>query len=446
MQRLFVPKETREGETRVAATPDTVRRLIKDGLRVTVEAGAGLGSFIADADFREAGAEIADNRDTALRDADIVAHVNIPTTQLVWGMRKGASLISYIWPADEPQRELIGVLKEHEISALAMDAIPRITRAQKDDALSSQANLAGYKAVLLAAAKLPKIFPMMTTAAGTIRPARVVVIGAGVAGLQAIATAKRLGAIVEVSDVRPEVKEQAQSLGATYIEVEGVEVKQGTGGYAAEQSEEFKRKQQELLHERIAAADVVISTALIPYRDAPKIISEQMVKDMRPGSVIVDLAAERGGNCELTKPGAMDHVAHGVTIMGAIKLEDTVSVHASQTYAKNIQNLLSDLLKEGALEWDLEDAIVDGALITHAGEIRHARTREMLGLGELKQAEPAPAEAQAEEPAPEATQDAQAEANQAAEASSNQAEPAKAAEQDSSQASESETKSEGEGA
>jgi len=425
MQRLFVPKETRAGETRVAATPDTVKRLIKDGLKVVVEAGAGLGSFISDDEYRQAGAEIATSRDSALREADIVVHVNIPTTELVWGMQQGASLVSYIWPVDPPQHELMKVLAEHKISALAMDAIPRITRAQKDDALSSQANLAGYKAVLLAAAQLPKIFPMMTTAAGTIRPARVVVIGAGVAGLQAIATAKRLGAIVEVSDVRPEVKEQAHSLGATYIEVEGVEVKQGTGGYAAEQSEEFKRKQAELLHERIAAADVVICTALIPYRDAPKIVTEQMVKDMRPGSVIVDLAAERGGNCALTKPGDMNHVAHGVTIMGAIKLEDTVSVHASQTYAKNIQNLLSDLIKEGKLVWDLEDAIVQGALVAHAGEIIHAQTRQAMGLGEQK----APVKEEAkpsEEPKPEAGQDAQAEANAAAQSSSESGEAAQA--------------------
>ena len=388
MPTAFIPKETRKGETRVAATPATIKRLIKDGLSVSVESGAGLASSISDDEYRESGATIATDRASALGTADIVMQINVPSPEDVAQMKEGASLLSFLWSFDN--KELVEKLAGRKISAFAMDAIPRITRAQKDDALSSQANLAGYKAVIVAAMHLPKIFPMMTTPAGTIRPSKVVIIGAGVAGLQAIATAKRLGAIVEVSDVRPEVKEQAHSLGATYIEVEGSEELSGEGGYAKEQSDDFRRKQQETLHRHVAAADVVISTALIPYRPAPKIVTAAMVKDMRAGSVIVDLAAERGGNCDLTVPGETV-VKEDVTIIGAIKLEDTVAVNASEMYSKNIQNILSDVIKKGEFGWDTTDEIVDGSLITHQGEVRHPKTREAMGLPPLPEPVPEPA-------------------------------------------------------
>jgi NAD(P) transhydrogenase subunit alpha len=387
MPTVLIPKETRPGETRVAATPASIKRYIKDGFTVVVESGAGAGSSISDDEYKEAGASIATDRTQALGDADVVLMVNVPESADASLLKEGASTISYLWPYDN--LELVKLLADRKVSAFAMDAIPRITRAQKDDALSSQANLAGYKAVVLGACEMPKILPMMTTAAGTIRPAKVVIIGAGVAGLQAIATAKRLGAIVEVSDVRPEVKEQAESLGATYIEVEGVETKAGEGGYASEQSDEFKRKQQELLHQHVAAADMVVCTALIPYRPAPKIITAAMVRDMRDGSVIVDLAAERGGNCELTAPGETV-VREGIKIIGCIKLEDTVPVNASDVYAKNIQNVITDYTKDGALVWDLEDEIVAGALVTHGGDVIHAKTREALKLPPLEK--PAPPE------------------------------------------------------
>ena len=385
MPTAFIPKEMRPGETRVAATAATVKRLVKDGLTVVIEAGAGAGAFISDDEYKEAGATIATDRAQALAEADLVLQVNVPEIEQIEGMKEGASIVSYLWPFEH--QDHVKKLCEKKVSAFAMDAIPRITRAQKDDALSSQANLAGYKAVLLGATKLPKILPMMSTPAGTIRPARVVIIGAGVAGLQAIATAKRLGAIVEVSDVRPEVKEQAESLGATYLEVESDESLSGEGGYAKEQTEEFRKKQQELLHRHVAQADLVITTALIPYRPAPKIVTEEMVKDMRDGSVIVDLAAERGGNCALTVPGE-EAVREGVTILGCIKLEDTIPVHSSEMYAKNIQNLISDCMKDGELVWDYKDAIVlgedrGGGLITHEGEVQHGRTREAMGLPEL---------------------------------------------------------------
>ena len=379
MASIFVPKETAPGERRVAATPETVRRLVKDGHTVTVEQGAGLGAFYADDEYAKAGATLVADAAAGWSGADVVAHLNVPDAASLSRMRRGASFLGFFWPPEN--LELVRLAAERGISVFAMDALPRTTRAQKDDALTSQASLAGYKAVLLAASHLPRIFPLQMTPAGTIRPARVVVIGAGVAGLQAIATARRLGAIVEVSDVRPEVKEQAQSLGATYIEVEG-STAPGTGGYAADQSEEFKRKQQETLRAHLVAADAVICTALIPYRPAPRIVTEEIVRAMRPGSVIVDLAAERGGNCACTEAGRTV-VRHGVTIVGDLNLAATVSTHASDQYAKNVQNVLSDATKKGVFAWDLADEIVAGALVVHAGEVRHPKTREALGLPPL---------------------------------------------------------------
>ena len=390
MAAVFIAKEPTP-ERRVAATPETVKRLTKDGHQVSVQAGAGDGAFYSDAEFQAAGAATEPDAAKGWSSADIVCQFSVPAASSIAQMKQGASLVSFLWPMDN--LELVKLLAERKISAFAMDAIPRTTRAQKDDALTSQASLAGYKAVILAALHLPKIFPMQMTAAGTIRPARVVIIGAGVAGLQAIATAKRLGAIVEVSDVRPEVKEQVQSLGASYIEVKTDENLSTVGGYAKEQSEDFKKKQAEVLRAHLVAADAIITTALIPYRPAPKLIAAEVVQNMRPGSVIVDLAAERGGNCELTQPGKVV-VLHGITIVGELALANTVSVHASDQYAKNVQNVLSDGTKAGVFAWDLGDDIVAGgqvmdgqpfagALITHQGDVLHPKMREAMQLPPL---------------------------------------------------------------
>ena len=392
MPTVFVPKETRSGETRVAAIPATVKRMVKEGLSVTLEAGAGLTAHFADQEFTDAGATIATDRAQGWGTADVVLHINIPRAEEISLMKEGSSIITFLWAYEN--LELVKILQERKISCFSMDALPRITRAQKDDALSSQANLAGYKAAVLAAYHLGKIMPMMMTPSGTIRPSRVVVVGAGVAGLQAIATAKRLGANVEVSDVRPEVKEQAESLGATYIEVEGAEGYSSDSGYAREQTEDDKRRQQETLHKHVAAADAIITTALIPYRPAPKIITEAMLKDMRPGSVIIDLAAERGGNCAYTEAG-QTVVKEGVTIVGCVKLEDSVPVNASAMYGMNMFNILKDYLKEGQLVWNFEDEIVDGAMITHGGEVHHPKVREALGLPPK---EPPPEEKKEEPP------------------------------------------------
>jgi len=381
MTTVYVPKEPAEGETRVAATPATVRKLAAAGLQVVVEAGAGAGAFIADEAFAEAGATLQSDGAAGLAAADLVLQVSIPTEAQVDGMKEGASIVSFLWPYD--RLDLVKRMSERRLSAFAMDALPRITRAQKHDALSSQGNLAGYKAALMAAERLPRIFPMLMTAAGTIRPARVVIIGAGVAGLQAIATARRLGAVVEVSDVRPEVKEEAESLGATYIEVEGGAAS-GEGGYAAEQTAEQKERQQQVLEKHLAAADAIICTALIPYRPAPVIVKDSVVQKMKKGSVIVDLAAERGGNCECTVPGEVVEV-HGVTIVGTLNVPATLPAHASEMYANNIRNLVLDYVKDGAFAWDLEDEIVAGALICHDGEVRHPKVREAMGLPALQE-------------------------------------------------------------
>ena len=405
MAAIFIPKEHVPGEKRVAATPDTVKKLVKEGHSVSVQTGAGVGAFYADKEFLEAGALLEPEPQKGWGTADVVVQLNVPMASQISQMKEGASVISFLWAFDN--LEIVKLLAERKISAFAMDAVPRTTRAQKDDALTSQASLAGYKAVLLAALHLPKIFPMQMTAAGTIRPSKVVIIGAGVAGLQAIATAKRLGAIVEVSDVRPEVKEQVQSLGATYIEVKSDENLTAVGGYAKEQSEEFKKKQAEVLRSHLVAADAIITTALIPYKPAPKLIAADVVQAMRPGSVIVDLAAQRGGNCELTESGKTV-VKHGITIVGELELANTVTVHASDQYAKNVQNVLSDATKKGVFGWDLSDDIVGGgktkdgqtypgALITHNGEVLHPKVREALKLPPL--AAPAPVEPPKIEPA-----------------------------------------------
>jgi H+-translocating NAD(P) transhydrogenase subunit alpha len=393
MSVVFVRNESASGERRVAATPDTVRRFLADGHRVVVERGAGRLARLPDDEYVAAGATLGTSDD--VRTADVVLTVRPPDADLVGAMREGASIVGFLWLLD--RLDVARSLVARGASAFALDALPRTTRAQKSDALTSQASLAGYKAVVLAAARLPKIFPMQMTPAGTIRPAKVLVIGAGVAGLQAIATARRLGAVVEVSDVRPEVKEQVRSLGATYLEVAATAAT-GTGGYAAEQGEDFRRRQRELLADRVAAADVVVTTALVPYRPAPRIVTADMVARMRPGSVIVDLAAERGGNVEGTVPGETVDVG-GVTIVGELDLAASLSTHASEQYAKNVWSVVSDATKKGVFAWSLADEVVAGALVVHEGEVRHERLREAMGLPPLA-GTPSPSAPSSPTPAP----------------------------------------------
>lgn len=381
MPTVFVPTETREAETRVAANPDTVARLIKHGMTVQVQAGAGAASHIADEAFQKAGATIVADAATGYGAADLVFKLNPPSPGEINAMREGTTLVSFVNALTD--KAIVDALNARRISAIAMELVPRITRAQKMDALSSQANLAGYKAVIMAAEHLPKIFPMLMTAAGTIQPARVVIMGAGVAGLQAIATAKRLGAVVEVSDVRPAVKEQVESLGGKFIEVPTDETAEDAGGYATEQSEEFLARQRELVREKIVAADVVITTAAIPGRPAPKLVTEDMVEEMRDGSVIVDLAVASGGNCTLSEPGQIV-VRHGVTLIGKLEVPSLVAENATDMYAKNVLNLVGDMIdKEAGFHFDFEDEVVAGSVVCHQGEICHARVREAHGLSPL---------------------------------------------------------------
>lgn len=382
MAEIFIPKEIIQGETRVAAVPETVKRYIKAGATVKVQKDAGSSSFITNKEFEEAGAEIVNDVTAAYGSADLVLKVRQPVKNSDAGaeetdlMKEGALLITTLSPYGNP--DVIKHLMSKKISSISMDFIPRISRAQKMDTLSSQSNIAGYKAVLMAAVELPKYFPMLMTAAGTLKPAKVVVIGAGVAGLQAIATARRLGANVEVSDVRPAVKEQVESLGAKYIEVKSDESAEGEGGYAKEVSADFLKKQRELLHQHIAAADVVICTALVPGKKAPVIVGGDMVKSMKPGSVIVDLAVEMGGNCELSSPG-VDVVVYGVKIMGRLNVPASVPLHASETYSKNIMNLVLDMLKDGKITIDMQDEVIAGSIITHEGKLMQDRLKEVIG-------------------------------------------------------------------
>lgn len=376
MVTVFVPKEVRNGETRVAATPATVKRLVQEGFNVHIESDAGLQSCFSNKEYEEAGAAIEKSPAEGYAKADLVFLVNVPSKEQALACKEGATIISFLYPVSHPS--LVEILKERKINAYAMDAVPRITRAQKLDALSSQNNLAGYKAVLLAAVELPKIFPLLMTAAGTIRPAKVVVMGAGVAGLQAVATAKRLGAIVEVSDVRPAVKEQVQSLGAVFIELPVDPSMETSGGYAKEQSPEFLKKQEEITRKHLVDADVVITTALIPGKKAPILIKEEVVKQMRPGSVIVDMAAEQGGNCELTIQGQKIQ-RYGVSIIGFDNLPASVPFNSSEMYAKNILNVVLDNVdKHKHFSWNFDDEIVAQAMVVYNGEIRHKKALEAL--------------------------------------------------------------------
>ncbi len=371
--RVGVPKEIRTGEQRVALVPDVVKKLNTMGVSVSLQSGAGDLAGHGDADYA---ADIVQDEAALLGNADIVLTVNPLQAAQIEKLKDGAILIGYLNPWGDLDR--FTRLKQKNISALSMELIPRISRAQAMDALSSQASIAGYKAVLIASTLLGKFFPMLTTAAGTVRPSKVLVIGAGVAGLQAIATARRLGAIVEGYDVRAAVKDQVESLGAKFVDID---IKaEGAGGYARELTAEEKAQQQAILARHVAAADVLITTAAIPGRPSPKIISREMVEGMKGGSVIVDLAAEGGGNCELTQAG--ETLLHNrVKIHGPVNVPSTVSGHASELYAKNLLNLLGLLIKDGQIHIDLEDQILKDSLITHGGAIVNAQIRDKVEGG-----------------------------------------------------------------
>lgn len=375
--KVAIPKERAPDERRVALVPDTAAKLKAAALDVSVESGAGVGAYISDEAYESSGVKVVKTAESLLKDADAVLKVQAPSTDEVGLLNSGSVLISFLQPAT--QADVVKALAKHGVTAFSLELLPRISRAQSMDALSSQASAAGYKAVLMAAGRLGKFFPMMMTAAGTVAPARVLVMGAGVAGLQAIATARRLGAVVSAYDVRPAVKEEVQSLGATFIEL-ALESQQGEGGYAREQSEEFLRKQRELIGEHVAKSDVVITTAAVPGRHAPLLVTGDMVKAMRPGSVIVDLAAETGGNVELTQAGK-DLDVGGVTIIGTRNVPSTMPLHASQLFARNVMNLLLHLVKDGAINLDFQDEITKGSCVTHGGEIVNERAKQLLAPG-----------------------------------------------------------------
>ncbi|MEY4878684.1 MAG: transhydrogenase subunit alpha part 1 [Pseudomonadota bacterium] len=369
---IAIPKERHTGETRVAATPETVKKLKGLGLDIVVETGAGASIRVPDTDYEAMGAAIAPNAADTLRSADIVLKVRPPGSDEIALMKRGAILAALLSPATE--KDSIQKLADAGVDAFAMEFLPRISRAQAMDVLSSQANLAGYKAVIDAAAAFGRAMPMMMTAAGTIAPARVLVMGAGVAGLQAIATARRLGAIVSATDVRPATKEQVESLGATFVAVMDDEFKQAqtAAGYAKEMSPEYKAKQADLIAETIKKQDIVITTALIPGRKAPVLVTEEMVKTMKPGSVIVDLAAEQGGNCPLTKPNEVCEI-HGVTFIGYTNLPGRLAIDASSLYARNLFNFVSLFVdkKTGEAKLDWNDDIIKGSGVTRDGAFVH---------------------------------------------------------------------------
>jgi len=371
--RVAVPREITPGERRVALIPETVRRLSESGFEIKVEAGAGVASGYTDDAYREAGATIVGDTAALWAEGDVVLKVQRLREHPGLGRHEadlaaeGAAVISFFHPLTDP--ELVQRMAARRLTVFSMDLIPRITRAQKMDALSSQSTAAGYRAALVAAERLNHFFPMLMTAAGTIPPARVLVLGAGVAGLQAIATARRLGAVVQAFDIRPAAREQVESLGATFVGLE-LESAEDSGGYAKEVSEDVHRKEQELLLGLVRDSDAVITTALIPGKRAPVLITKEMVEAMKPGSVVVDLAAEAGGNCELTRAG--EEVDHGgVLVIGLANAASAVAHHASQMYSRNISSLLGHLVRDGQLQLDLEDEITRACCITHAGQILH---------------------------------------------------------------------------
>ncbi len=366
--KVNVPKEKNDFERRVAITPEVAQSLIKAGFEVNIEKDAGLNSYFDNAAYEKAGAKIVDDPNAIYRDADVILKVNAPTPAEIGQMKKESILISMMYASTN--QAIVEACQSAGISAFSMDAIPRISRAQKMDVLSSQANLAGYKAVMIGAAALGKIFPLLMTAAGTIKPSKVVIMGAGVAGLQAIATAKRLGAIVEVSDIRPETKEQVESLGGKFIEVKGDASVKLEGGYVKGVSDEFLKNQQVLIAKHISEADLVITTALIPGRKAPVLVTDDMVKSMKMGSVIVDMAVAQGGNCTMSEVNKTV-VKNGVTIIGESNLPSLLPLNASELYAKNIQAFLLHLATHEGFKWEMEEEITKGSLIVHKGQAVH---------------------------------------------------------------------------
>ena len=377
---IAVPKEILPGENRVACVPDVASKLIKAGFQIHIEKDAGLNAGYTNEMYEKAGAKIV-NLNELYVSADVVIKVQRPLDHPTAGkneldlIKEGTILITFLYPLNYP--ELAQKCAAKKVHVISMDMIPRTTLAQKMDALSSQANIAGYKSVIMCADTLGKIFPLLMTAAGTISAAKVVIMGAGVAGLQALGTAKRLGAVVEVSDIRPAVKEEVQSLGGKFIEVETDASMQDAGGYAKEASPEFLKKQKELIFKHITEADIVITTALVPGKKAPVLVTEDMIKHMRPGSVVLDMAVEFGGNCEISEMGKTVK-KHGVTIIGEPNLPSLVPTHSSEMYAKNLLNLIGYISKDGKVELNLENEIVKGALITYNGEVVHQRIKELL--------------------------------------------------------------------
>ncbi|HEY1889669.1 MAG TPA: NAD(P) transhydrogenase subunit alpha [Steroidobacteraceae bacterium] len=364
-------RESAPRETRVSLVPEVAEKLTQSGARVLLERAAGMSAQFPDAAYR--GVEWADSAAAVLEQSQVLLTVQPLSLERIQALRPGTVLVGFLQPY--ARHDEVKALKERRITSFAMELVPRISRAQSMDALSSQAAIAGYKAVLIAASHLQKFFPMLTTAAGTIRPSQVLVIGAGVAGLQAIATARRLGAVVEAYDVRSATREQVKSLGAKFVDT-GVSA-DGAGGYARELTDEEKRKQQEVLDSRIAVADAVVTTASVPGRPAPKIIQRSVVERMRPGSVIVDIAAEQGGNCELTRAGEV--VLHqGVKVIGAVGLAGELAYNASEMYARNLLNFLKPAIQKGELAIDWSDEVFDKACLTHAGEIKHEPTRKAI--------------------------------------------------------------------
>ena len=375
-----VPAETYPDERRVALIPAMAPKLTRAGLEVLVEPGAGAQAGYPDSAFETQGARLAPDRTAVFSSADVLVYVHGPAAagaDLAL-LRDGQVVVGLLDPLGAPAAA--GQLAERGVTAFALELVPRISRAQPMDALSSMATIAGYKAALMAAESLPKMYPMMITAAGTITPARVFVVGAGVAGLQAIVTSRRLGAVVHAYDIRPVVKEQVESLGARFVEL-GLETEgaEGAGGYARAMGEEFYRRQREVMAQVVAESDVVITTAAVPGRQAPTLITAEMVSGMRPGSIVVDLAAEGGGNCEPTRPRETVQ-AHGVTIVGPVNLPSAIPYHASQMYANNVAAFLGNLFADGRLRLNLEDPIIHDTLLTHAGEVRNTRVRELLDL------------------------------------------------------------------
>jgi H+-translocating NAD(P) transhydrogenase subunit alpha len=373
--QIGVPKETVEGERRVALVPEVVGKLKGQGLDVVVQRGAGAGALIPDEQYEEAGAKLVDDAGEAF-DSDVVVKVAPPTADEVERLRSDSVLIAFLQPLTNGDG--VRALAQAGVTSFALESVPRISRAQSMDALSSQANIAGYRAALIGAQELGRFYPMLMTAAGTIRPATVLVLGAGVAGLQAIATARRLGAVVQGFDVRAAVKEQVESLGAKFLEFDLGGDLEGTGGYAKELTAEQQAKQQELMAEAIGKVDVVITTAAVPGRRAPILVTEQAVKLMKPGSVIVDLAAESGGNCELSEPGETV-IRYDVKILAPLNVPSTLAEHASQLYARNIQSLLGLMIDEGELKLDFDDEVIAGACITRGGEIVNEGAKAAAG-------------------------------------------------------------------